>query len=159
MMTSMDATRFAALAEAHGGAIARWPAAEQDAAYGWLAEAPDLAQAVLNEAQALDEMLRAVRPPSPSAALRDHILALAPQPRAPVRPAGRLWRWLAGAGVGAALAASCAGGVAVGIGLTAASPPAVSPAAPQEAMAEAADEAAAPLDDDWMLLPDVEAQS
>ena len=48
----MDAQRFEALAEAHGGLITRWPADVQDAAFAWLAEAPETAQAVLNEALA-----------------------------------------------------------------------------------------------------------
>lgn len=142
-MSAMDAQRFEILAEAHGGLISRWPAAEQDAAYAWLAEAPEAAQAVLAEALALDEALDVLRPPSPSTALRDAILAAAPAPT-------RRWtlaRWLTGAGIGAALAAASAAGVVVGVQV--AEGPAVSSDATLAASAE----------DDWTLLPDGENQS
>jgi hypothetical protein len=140
----MDAQRFEALAEAHGGLIARWPAGEQDAAYAWLAQAPETAQAVLSEALALDEALDVLRPPQASPALRDRILAAAPRER-------RGWgvrRWLAGAGVGAALAAASAAGVMVGTQVSAGPP-------------EASDEAvmAASTDDDWIVLPETESRS
>jgi hypothetical protein len=143
-MSAMDAQRFETLAEAHGGLISRWPAAEQDAAYAWLAEAPDAAQAVLSEALALDEALDVLRPPSPSAALRDAILAAAPAP-------ARRWtiaRWLTGAGIGAALAAASVAGVAVGVQVA---------AAPAEASTDATLAVAA--EDDWIMLPDGENQS
>lgn len=115
----MKAERFEALAEAHGGAIARWPAAEQDAAYAFLARDPATADAALARARALDEALDLLSAPPVPAALRDRILAQAPRPRA----AGALRRWLAGAGIGLGLAAATAAGVAAGVGLTAAAPP------------------------------------
>ncbi|WP_271065787.1 hypothetical protein [Caulobacter sp. NIBR1757] len=140
----MDAQRFEALADAHGGVIARWPAEVQDAAYAWLAQAPEAAQAVLTDALALDEALDVLRPPQPSMALRDRILAAAPRGKA----GWSLRRWLTGAGVGAALAAASAAGVMIGTQVG-------------TAPAEASDEAviSASSDDDWIVLPDTESQS
>jgi len=140
----MDAQRFEALADAHGGLIARWPAETQDAAYAWLAEAPAAAQAVLTQAMALDEALDVLRPPQPSMALRDRILAAAPQ----VKAGWSLRRWLTGAGVGAALAAASAAGVMVGVQVS---------MAPTEVSDEAVMSASS--DDDWIVLPETESQS
>lgn len=140
----MDAQRFEALAEAHGGLIARWPAEAQDAAYAWLAQAPETAQAVLTAAQALDEALDGLRPPQPSAALRDAILAAAPRER-------RGWslrQWLAGAGVGAALATACLMGVVMGAHVAA------DPMLGPDDMV-----AAASAEDDWIVLPETESRS
>ena len=140
----MDAQRFEALADAHGGLIARWPADLQDEAFAWLAQAPEAAQSVLTGALALDEALDALRPPQPSAALRDRILAAAPRGR----QGWSLGRWLAGAGVGAALAAASAAGVLVGTHVG-------------TAPVGASDDAvmAASADEDWIVLPDTESQS
>lgn len=140
----MDAQRFEAMADAHGGLIARWPADAQDAAYAWLAQAPEAAQAVLTNALALDEALDELRPPQPSAALRDRILAAAPR----ARQGSSLRRWLAGLGVGAALAAASVAGILVGTHVGA-------------APAGASDEAvmAASADEDWIVLPETESQS
>lgn len=140
----MDAQRFEALADAHGGLISRWPADVQDAAFAWLAEAPEAAQAVLTDALALDEALDVLRPPQPSMALRDAILAAAPKARA----GSSLSRWLAGAGVGAALATACVAGMVIGVQVSA-------------GPAELSDEAvvAAGADDDWIVLPETESQS
>lgn len=140
----MDARRFETLAAAHGGLIVRWPAGDQDAAYAWLAQDPEAAQVVLSEALALDEALDVLRPPRPSTALRDRILAAAPRER-------RGWgvrRWLAGAGVGAALAAASAAGVMVGAQVS---------AGPVEVSDEAV--MAASADDDWIVLPETESRS
>lgn len=140
----MDAQRFEALADAHGGLIARWPAETQDAAYAWLAEAPAAAQAVLTQALALDEALNVLRPPQPSIALRDAILAASPCER----QGWGLLRWLAGAGVGAALATASVAGVLIGaqVGVT---------------TAGVSDEGvmSASSDDDWIVLPETEIQS
>ncbi len=139
-----DAQRFEALADAHGGIIGRWPADVRDAAYAWLAEAPEAAQAVLARAIALDEALDALRPPQASAALRDAILAAAPR----ARQGWSLGRWLAGAGVGAALAAASLAGVMIGtqVGV-----------APLDSAEEAV--MAASADEEWIVLPDAESQS
>ncbi|HYE47467.1 MAG TPA: hypothetical protein VEA44_17005 [Caulobacter sp.] len=144
-MSAMDARRFETLAEAHGGLIARWPVAEQDAAYAWLAEAPQAAQAVLAQALALDEALDVLRPPTGSAGLREAIIAAAPAP-------ARRWalgRWLAGAGIGAALAAASLAGVVVGVQV----------AGPSVAVDAADATLAAASEEDWTLLPDGESQS
>lgn len=140
----MDAQRFEALADSHGGLIARWPAGTQDAAYAWLAEAPAAAQAVLTDALALDETLDVLRPPQPPMALRDRILAAAPRER----QGWSLRRWLAGAGVGAALAAASAAGVMVGVQVS---------TAPTEVSDDAVMSASS--DDDWIVLPETESQS
>jgi hypothetical protein len=108
-MFEMSRARFAALAEAFGGEIARWPAAEREAAAAFLASDPDFAAAALAEASGLDEMLAewpamAVRP-----TLREAVIAAAPRPR----PA--LWAWTIRLGLGAGLAGACASGVAAGV--------------------------------------------
>ncbi|MBX3479933.1 MAG: hypothetical protein KF842_06005 [Caulobacter sp.] len=144
-MNRMDATRFEALADAHGAAIGRWPLAEQDAAFAYLAEAPEAAQALLDQARVLDEALDTLRPPSPSLALRDAVLSAAPRPKA----GWSLGRWLAGAGVGAALAAACAAGVVIGVDI----------AAPSSATGLDAVSQTVAVEDDWFALPDMESQS
>jgi len=59
--------------------------------------------------EALVTLLAAYAVAEPDAALRERIIAAAPRERA-----GRLWRWIAGAGLGLGLAASGAAGVAAG---------------------------------------------
>lgn len=61
----MNAERFRDLAEAWGGDLDRWPAAERDQARAFLAVSPDAAQA-LAEARGLDAALDAWRPPEAS---------------------------------------------------------------------------------------------
>lgn len=113
----MDEVRFSALAEAFGGRIERWPEDQREAAWRFVAERGGSAQAVLADALALDETLEVLRPPQPSSALRDAILAAAPRSAGlrgrPERSA--LWRWLTGAGLGAGLAAACAAGIVAGV--------------------------------------------
>lgn len=111
-MGVMDMTRFTALADAFGGRIERWPEAERDAAWRFLADEGEAARAVLAEGLELDEALEVLRPPQPSAGLREAILAAAPKSRPARSP---LWRWLTGAGLGAGLAAACAAGVLAGV--------------------------------------------
>ncbi|MBP5856444.1 hypothetical protein KAJ83_05455 [Marivibrio halodurans] len=53
----MGAARFAALAEAYGASIARWPAAERGPARDFRAAAPAEAARLLAEAATLDRML------------------------------------------------------------------------------------------------------
>lgn len=110
----MTRERFEDLAQAYGGAIARWPAAERDAAYQVLREAPEFAQAALSQAEALDAALDAWRPPAVSHDLRERVVAAA---IVAVRRAGRL-TWLWGAGAGAGLAAASAAGLIVGVALS-----------------------------------------
>lgn len=115
----MNAERFEELAAAWGGVIARWPAAEQDAAFAFLAAEPETADGILAEARALDAALDGHAVPAVPAALRDRVIAAAPKP-----VAGRsMWRWLAGAGVGAGLAAATAAGVVAGVQLAASQAP------------------------------------
>lgn len=116
----MTFERFQLLAEAYGGAIARWPAETQDGAYAFLAAAPDQADAVLAEARACDALMDHAVSLAPSAALRDRVLALAPAAR-PSR--SRIWRWMTGAGVGVGLAAATAAGVMAGVSLSLAQAP------------------------------------
>jgi anti-sigma factor RsiW len=104
----MTPHRFAALAEAYGADIARWPAAEQSAAR-ILASDPANA-ALLAQAQLLDHALNSVPAPLASRDLYDRIVAEAPHQAA----RGRMMRWLGALGLGAALATACASGVAVG---------------------------------------------
>jgi hypothetical protein len=108
----MNAERFAALADAFGGSITRWPGAEQDAAWAFLAEQPEAAQDLLAQARTLDETLDEAERLSPSHALRSAVVALAPVARAP-RPL--LVRWLTGAGIGVGLAAAAVAGLAIGV--------------------------------------------
>jgi hypothetical protein len=61
----------------------------------------------------LNTLLAAYAISDPSPALRERILSAAPRARA----VGRVWRWLAGAGLGLGLAGSAAAGVAVGYSL------------------------------------------
>lgn len=116
----MTFERFQLLAEAYGGAIARWPAETQDGAYAFLAAAPDQADAVLAEARATDALMDQAVSLAPSRALRDRIIALAPAAR-PGR--SRIWRWMTGAGVGFGLAAATAAGVMAGVSLSLAQAP------------------------------------
>ena len=69
----MNATRFAQLADAYGGDLARWPGDERDAARALL-EASAEARIVLAAAQALDAGLALPAPAAPRAALREALL-------------------------------------------------------------------------------------
>lgn len=88
----MDHTRFAALAEAYGGDIARWPDAEREAALAYETADPERANVVLSEAAVLDHALAAGGRVEPAAGLEAAILAAAPSTRlgnsAPPRWAG-----------------------------------------------------------------------
>lgn len=71
----MDAGRFAALADAYGGALHRWPPAEQAAAM--LFAETEQGRAILARAGRLDAMLDRHRVEAPSAALHRTIVARA----------------------------------------------------------------------------------
>ncbi|MBW8814124.1 MAG: hypothetical protein JF588_11920 [Caulobacterales bacterium] len=131
----MTPERFETLAEAYGGNVARWPAAEREAAALLMAAQPSWAQAVLAQAGALDVALAAYAPLRASAALTDRIVASAPAPR---RRASWI-AWLAPAGLGAGLAAACAAGVMLGAQLA---PPAHPPSPTAQAAAIADEESA-----------------
>jgi hypothetical protein len=116
----MTPERFETLAEAFGGDVAVWPAAEREAAAAFMAAEPARAGAILAEAEALDSALAAFSPPRAASGLMDRIVAGAPMPRVM-----RWWSgWLAPAGMGAGLAAACAAGVVLGARMSA---PAVAP--------------------------------
>lgn len=110
----MTPERFETLAEAHGGDIARWPAAEREAASALMIAAPDRAREVLARAGELDAVLDAWAPLAVSHDLRRRVIAGAPA----ARERHRLTQWFLGAGVGAGLAAACAAGLAVGVALS-----------------------------------------
>lgn len=107
---SMSERRFAALADAHGGDLARWPAAERAAAAA-LARRSAAAQAALARAAALDaalDALAAAPPPAASARLLAACAADAAAVCATRRRARRpVWAGLAAAAaLGVALGAS-----------------------------------------------------
>lgn len=110
----MTHERFEILAEAYGGDVARWPAAERDAATLLMAAEPEFARIVLSEAAELDGTLDLWALAPASSALREAIVASAPAPR---RRRG-LRAWFMRAGVGAGLAAACAAGLVVGVMLS-----------------------------------------
>lgn len=110
----MTHERFQELAEAHGGAVARWPGAEREAASALMVAAPDFAREVLARADRLDGVLDAWAPLRVPRTLQAAVIAAAPA----ARPVWNLRTWLLGAGVGAGLAAACAAGLAVGMVLS-----------------------------------------
>lgn len=112
----MTPDRFAALADAYGGTIARWPAAERDAARAHLAAHPEAAAALAREA-GLDAILAGWTVPGPGAALAARIAATAMHGQGRRR---RLMLWLSGLGT----AATLAGGLATGAGIVALQAPA-----------------------------------
>jgi hypothetical protein len=101
--------RFAALADAYGGNIHRWPGAERDDAWLYLQRHPD-AQTVLSAASRLDATLAEWTVPGPGAALAANI-ALAVARRH--RHGRRLRLWLSGLGAATALASGAATAVIV----------------------------------------------
>ena len=110
----MTHERFEILAHAYGGDIARWPAAERDAAALLMAAEPEFARIVLAAAGELDAALDLWAPLAATATLREAVVASAPAPR-------RRWglnAWFLRAGVGAGLAAACAAGLVVGVMLS-----------------------------------------
>ena len=100
-MHTMNPDRFAELADAFGGELSRWPSEEQARAQAFVKAEPELAQALLEEAAALDALLDldALAPPSP--ALYESITASG------LRRAFAPPRW---AGIAAAFALMCGAG-------------------------------------------------
>jgi hypothetical protein len=111
----MTLERFRMLAEAYGGSLTRWPAAEQDAAFALLAASPEETGEILAEARDLDEDLDAAERLSPGLALRQAVIAAAPRGRLIHAPARR---WFASAGVGVGLAAVAVAGILIGVNLS-----------------------------------------
>jgi len=114
----MTPERFEELAEAYGGAVARWPMAEREAAAAWMTAQPEAARQILARAEALDAALDAWRPAPVSHALLEQVVAHAP--RAPMRRAVA-WIWRGALGTG--LAAACAAGLMMGVALSGATTP------------------------------------
>jgi hypothetical protein len=116
MSSDMNRQRFAALAEAFGADLRRWPEAERDAARAFREAQPAVAEPLLAEAGRLDFILEeGFAAAQPSAALRDRILASAPRARRPLFSLGRFRAaapWLA---PGAGMAAACAAGAWLGV--------------------------------------------
>ncbi|MBP7649179.1 MAG: hypothetical protein KA085_08270 [Phenylobacterium sp.] len=110
----MTRDRFLELAEAYGGAVARWPAAEREAAATLMAAEPEFVRQSLAAADRLDAVLGAWAPLSVPHGLREAVIAAAPV----ARPRRGLRAWLLGAGVGAGLAGACAAGLVFGVALS-----------------------------------------
>lgn len=111
----MNRERFATLADAFGADLGRWPEAERDAARAFRTAHPAISESLLAEAGRLDDLLLGLAAPQASAALRDRILASAPQAPRPFFSLGRFRQaapWLA---PGAGLAAACAAGAWLGM--------------------------------------------
>jgi hypothetical protein len=107
MTEPLSLSRFAELADAYGGVIARWPEPYRDVASA-LARDP-AAGAILARASLLDEELDEWRVPAPSTGLRDAV-----SPRTADHTIVRRARlWWSGIGIAAALAGATAGATAV----------------------------------------------
>lgn len=102
----MTPERFGTLAAAYGGTIARWPAAEQDAARAWLLVRPE-AHAVLAAEDGLDAALAGWVVTGPEAALVGRIASNVPGWHARAR---QVRLWLSGISTAATLAAGIAAG-------------------------------------------------
>lgn len=72
---AMDARRFAALAEAYGSDLRRWPQAEREAASTFASS--ETGQAISQKAGTLDALLDSYSVPHPGKALHDTILRTA----------------------------------------------------------------------------------
>jgi hypothetical protein len=108
----MNTERFEALAEAFGGEVSRWPAAERDGAAALMLARPDWAGGVLALAGELDVQLRAFAAPRAEPGLAERIVSRAPRPR----KSGWM-AWLLPASMGVGLAAASVAGFIVGIQL------------------------------------------
>jgi len=107
----MNAERFKLLADAYGADLDRWPANERDAAVAFMGEDSN-APVWLADAESLDRLLNQAHLPTPSAVVRERIIASAPR----AARAGQMRRgaWVSGAG----LAAACVLGLVVGANLS-----------------------------------------
>jgi hypothetical protein len=111
MSPEMTSVRFAALAEAYGGEIARWPEGEREAARALLASHPEALAQVLADAAQLDRLLDLAPAQAPTAALLGRLIVDAPQPAKAVR------RWVAAVGAVLGLSAAAFAGVLAGVAL------------------------------------------
>ncbi|TIL97339.1 MAG: hypothetical protein E5Y74_36570, partial [Mesorhizobium sp.] len=91
---AMDARRFAVLAQAYGGDLRRWPAAERMA--GTVFAASGAGKAILRQAGTLDALLDSYRVDAPDKALHGSILQAAGRHLVQRR---RQWFWWLGLGL------------------------------------------------------------
>lgn len=110
----MDHSRFEELAEAYGGAVARWPAEVRAQAQAFAAAEPQAAKDILARAEALDAALDAWRPMAVSHELRERVVTRAPR----VIRRTEWMSWVLGAGAGAGLAMACAAGLVLGVAMS-----------------------------------------
>ena len=96
----MDAKRFAALAEAYGGDLRRWPEAEREAATAFASS--EAGQAISRRAGTLDALLDSYRVQPPSKALHGSILRVADRHIVQRRHQRFWWLGLGLAGIGLA---------------------------------------------------------
>jgi hypothetical protein len=108
MTDPLTIQRFQDLADAYGGAVARWPECYRSAG-SQLATTAEGA-AILAKASALDAHLDTWRVPAPSSDLSARVVTRAPAAR---RVAGRVRWWWSGVGIAATLAGAVAGTAAV----------------------------------------------
>jgi hypothetical protein len=122
----MTPERFHTLVEAYGADPRRWPGHERDDALAWARAHRAEADAVLEEALALDAWLASDMIEPPSRALIEQISAGAPVPE-PARkavPARRRSFWWSGAAfAGVGLAGAAAGALTVSLMLLGSAPP------------------------------------
>lgn len=109
MTDPLTLDRFRALADAYGGAVARWPECYRVAA-SRLGATPE-GTVILEQASALDSHLDAWRIPAPSAAFSARVGAGGAV--ATRKLAARLRWWWSGIGIAATLAGAVAGSAAV----------------------------------------------
>jgi hypothetical protein len=114
----MTAERFHALIAAYGADTRRWPEAERAAAEAFAAACPGIARTALDKAEAIDALLHASRVRSPSAALRDRVIASAADAGLKARREGRRWLDRLALAFGAGWAAAACAGVAAGVIMT-----------------------------------------
>ncbi|MFD1554202.1 hypothetical protein ACFSHT_00985 [Paraburkholderia silviterrae] len=121
----MTPERFHTLVEAYGADPRRWPEHERADALAWARAHRTEADAVLEEALALDAWLARDMIAPPSRALVEQIVALAPTPvpvhRAPSKR--RVFWWSGAAFAGAGLAGALAGALTMSLVLLGNPPP------------------------------------
>ncbi len=114
----MTAERFNALISAYGADARRWPESERSAAQAYLTAEPDVARALLAQADSLDALLQAAPTPRVSTALRDRVIASAAEAGLKARKHGRLWLDRLALALGAGWAVAACAGVAAGVLMT-----------------------------------------
>lgn len=111
----MSAERFAALADAYGGDLRRWPVGDRSGAEALLGSGDPAFALLLDRADRLDAWLEDYRVAAPSSDLAARIMSAASRPRIMWRRARLWWSGLGLAGVG--LAGALAGSLAIWVAL------------------------------------------